>query len=141
MGSFVLNSAMLTKIGIVLLLEAFSLISSEEVFCNKEFVKRRIMMDGSDNVMLEASPHFNSNSSCCKVAFKNTVDCPVLKFSCSSFDIPCDNEDAKVEIKIGGQTRQRYCKDEFPMIETSSYLWVFVTEAAGQSQVNMNCNI
>ena len=38
---------------------------------------------------------------------QNSVDCPLMKFSCSTFDIPCDSDNVKLVVKIGGDNRQR----------------------------------
>merc|ERR1712025_165842 len=141
MGSCDFSFEMFGKACAVAFLHALYFISATDIFCNENFVKKRIILDGSESFTMESKAEFNS--SCCKIAFKNTKDCPTLKLSCPKFEVPCDidNDETKVEVKIGGGQRQKYCMDSPPDLTTESYLWIFLTEKPEEPLVNLNCNV
>merc|ERR1711868_59266 len=139
MGSCDQNFEMFGKTCAIALLQALYFISATDIFCNENFVKKRIILNGSESFMMESKVEYNS--SCCKIAFKNTKDCPTLKLSCPKFEVPCDTEETKVEVKLGGDHRQKYCVDSPPDLITESYLWIFLTERPEEPLVNFSCNV
>merc|ERR1712227_118315 len=143
MGQFIPNIQILKMhilnifLSVVYFLSSFT--SCNDIVCENGFTKKKVMMHAQENYKLETVSDFTDLH--CKVAYKNSVDCPLMRFSCSTFDIPCDSDEVSLVVKIGGDNRQSYCRDNPPDVITDEYLWVFLDEDMGHNNNKINCTI
>jgi len=125
MDTFISTTKLIIILAMVILVA-----DAQDVVCKKGKTRKKVIIGAGDTYSFktQAGATYAPNTKCSVTYKRNKATCPMIKFTCSQFDI--DNKDSSckkkdkmtvLEVKRGRKERKSYCQSLGPDITTSEY--------------------